>query len=391
MEITPKQRILTSLEHREPDRVPYDLGGTVDTSIHYMCYNNLVRHLGKEHLARQEQKVHFMDIVQGVVQVDPEMVERLKVDVRGFVPGSYKVGWTETVQSDGTDYYVLDSFGARWFRPKHGFYFDQKEGSFPLAKIDSVPELERFNWPVLGDEDRVKGIRDIAQELGRQYALVAGDPVGGIFAQSFRLRGYTNFYLDLAGNPDFALALMNKLTEIKMQYWDRVLDEVGDLIDIVIFEDDLGEQKRTLISPQMYRQLVKPCHARLFSFIKKKTHGRVYVLLHTDGSVYDLIPDLIEAGIDILNPIQVSCANMDSAKLKKEFGRDLVFWGGSVDTQGVLSQGRPEQVRDEVKRRLDDLAPGGGFVFAAIHNVQPEVPPENFMAMWETLQKYGGY
>jgi uroporphyrinogen decarboxylase len=141
----------------------------------------------------------------------------------------------------------------------------------------------------------------------------------------------------------------------------------------------------------MYRKLVKPHQKRVFAFIKKKLRDSGYLLMHSDGSIHALIPDLIEMGVDILNPVQVTAADMDSRRLKREFGDDLVFWGGGIDTQGTLSFGTPDEVRDEVKRRIDDLAPGGGFVFSAIHDIQPEVPPENFMAMWETLQEQGSY
>ncbi|MBW2369876.1 MAG: hypothetical protein JRH15_18550 [Deltaproteobacteria bacterium] len=257
--------------------------------------------------------------------------------------------------------------------------------------VDSIDGLKSITWPTLGTPERLVNARDVIKQLGEQYAIVAGDPVGGVFAQGFRMRGYENFYLDLAANPVFACALMDKFTEIKLQYWDAVLSEIGDLVDVVIFEDDLGEQDRPMISPKMYRELVKPRHTELFSMIKKKTDGKVKVLLHTDGSVYDLIPDIIEAGADIINPVQVSCAKMDSKTLKKDFGKDICFWGGAADSQNVLGSGTPDQVSDEVKRRLDDLAPGGGYVCASIHNIQPDVPPENFVAMWETLKAYGKY
>jgi len=389
--MTSKERVMTALVHKEPDRIPFDLGATVDTSIHYMAFNDLVRYLGKGHLAKDKEDIQFIDIVQSVVQLDSDFIREFKIDARGLVPGGYATKWNDVVKREGDDYLLLDSFGAKWFRPVDGYYFDQKPDSFPLTGISSEADIEAFSWPDLGSPERVKGLREIIKGLGEEYAIVLGDPTGGIFAQGFRLRGYTNFYLDLAGNPSLAAALMDKLTELKLHYWDKVLDEVGDLVDVVMFEDDLGQQDRTLISPQMYRELVKPRHQRLFSFVKEKTSGSARVLLHSDGSIYDLIPDLIEIGVDILNPIQVSCAKMNTHQLKKEFGSDLVFWGAGVDTQGVLAFGSPAEVRDEVKRRIDDLAAGGGFVFATIHNIQPKVPPENIMAMYETLQEYGKY
>lgn len=386
-----KERVLNTLAHKEPDRIPFDLGATVDTSIHYMAFNDLLCYLGRGHLAKEKEDTRFIDIVQSVMQLDTDFIREFKVDVRGLVPGNYGLEWGDVVHKEGDEHFLIDSFGAKWVRPADGYYFDQKPDSFPLANITSEADIEGFAWPDLGGPERLRGLRKNIEELGEEYAIVMGDPVGGIFAQSFRLRGYTNFYLDLAGNPRLAASLMGKLTDLKINYWDRVLDEAGDLIDVVMFEDDLGQQDRPLISPRMYRELVKTHHQRLFSFIKDKTSGSTRVMLHSDGSIYDIIPDLIEIGLDILNPIQVSSAKMGTGQLKKEFGSDIVFWGGGVDTQGVLVFGSRAEVRDEVRRRIDDLAPGGGFVFAAIHNIQPGVRPENIMVMWETLQKYGKY
>jgi uroporphyrinogen decarboxylase len=177
--------------------------------------------------------------------------------------------------------------------------------------------------------------------------------------------------------------------EQKLTYWERALDLFGDLIDVAKEVDDLGGQNDALISPATYRRLLKPRHRELFQFIHSRSHARVF--LHSCGSIRRLIPDLIDAGVDILNPVQVSAANMDTRELKADFGSELTFWGGGVDTQRVLCQGSTSAVRNEVRRRLDDLMPGGGFVFATVHNVQADVPPENYMAMWETLREHGEY
>lgn len=386
--MTSKERVLTALKHREPDRIPYDLGATIDTGIHHICYRNLLQYMGKEHLIKEEEQTQFMDFATGIVQIDKEIADELRVDARGIVP-SHSSSWKETVRKEGDYEVIIDGLGAKWFRPPGGYYFDQKEGSYPLAGVTSVAEIEDYDWPNLADPERVRGLREKIRELGEDHAIAIGDPFGGIFALGFRMRGYMNFYLDLAGNPSFACSLMDKFTELKIQYWDTVLSEVGDLVNVIVYEDDLGQQDRTLTSPEMYRRLVKPRHKRICSFIKQKISDSTYILLHSDGSIYDIIPDLIEIGVDILNPVQVSAANMDSKKLKKEFGDEIAFWGGGVDTQRVLSFGTPDEVVDEVKKRIDDLAPGGGFVFSTIHDIQPEVPPANIMAMWETLQSYG--
>lgn len=386
--MTSRERVLTALEHREPDRIPYDLGATVDTGIHHISYRNLLQYMGKGHLIKEEKQTEFMDLATGIVQIDKEIVDELRIDARGII-SCYPPRWEENVKKEGDYEVIVDRLGAKWFRPPGGYYFDQKEGSYPLAGMTSAAEIGDYDWPNPADPERIRGLRERVKGLGEDYAIAIGDPAGGIFALGFRMRGYMNFYLDLAGNPSFACSLLDKFTDLKIQYWDAVLNEVGDLVNVIVYEDDLGQQDRTLTSPEMYRKLVKPRHRRLFSSIRQKISDSTYLFLHSDGSIYDIIPDLIEIGVDILNPVQVNATNMDSRKLKKEFGNEIVFWGGGVDTQGVLSFGTPDEVRDEVKKRIEDFAPGGGFVLSTIHNIQPEVPPANIMAMWETLQSYG--
>jgi uroporphyrinogen decarboxylase len=183
--------------------------------------------------------------------------------------------------------------------------------------------------------------------------------------------------------------MMDKVLELKWAYWGKCLEILGDTADVVQEADDFAGQHGLLISPRTYRNLVKPRHKELFDFIHKRTKAKVF--FHSCGSVRPVIPDLIEIGVDILNPVQVSAAGMDSAELKREYGKDLTFWGGGIDTQNVLGTGTPQQVREEVRRRVEDLMPGGGFVFAAVHNIQGNVPPENIVAMWEALQEYGVY
>jgi uroporphyrinogen decarboxylase len=205
------------------------------------------------------------------------------------------------------------------------------------------------------------------------------------------MRGFENFFCDMVTNQPFAEALLEIIMEIKMCYWARALELVGPNVMMVSEADDLASQNRCLVSRELYRKLLKPRHTHLFSFIKQRARVPVKVFYHSCGAVAPLIPDLIEAGIDILNPVQVSAAGMDTAELKKQFGKELTFYGGGVDTQEVLPRGTQQQVRDEVRRRIDDLAPGGGFIFNTVHNIQADVPPGNIVAMWEALQEYGVY
>jgi uroporphyrinogen decarboxylase len=203
------------------------------------------------------------------------------------------------------------------------------------------------------------------------------------------MRGFEQYYVDLALNQDYVALMLDRLLEWKCVFWKHALEQIGDLVDIVVEADDLGGQTSPLMSPKTYRSLIQPRHKRLFSFIK--TQAPVKLFYHTCGAVRAFIPDLIDAGVDILNPVQISSPGMDLVELKHEFGRDLVFWGGGVDTQRVLGTATLEEIRQHVKRNIEALAPGGGFVFATVHDIQANVPPENIMAMWETWKTHGVY
>lgn len=219
--------------------------------------------------------------------------------------------------------------------------------------------------------------------------MIARPPGNGFLQMGAYLMGFEDWYSVLASEPAKAHWIMDKLLEIKVEFWDQVLDLAGEYIDIVCETDDLGMQNAPLISPKMYREYIKPRQQALFSFIKQKAD--VYVFLHSDGSIYDLLPDIIETGVDIINPVQLSAAKMDPIVLKKEFGKDLTFWGAGVDTQSTLPFKPPEEVRDEVRRNIEVFAPGGGFVFGPVHNIQGDVPPENIIAMWETFMELSEY
>ena len=254
-------------------------------------------------------------------------------------------------------------------------------------------DLAKYKFPDPLDPGRYEGMVARANELmnRKQVAYVLGRNAPGIFEIALWMRGFENFYCDLVANQPFAEALLDIIMEVKMKYWARALELLGPNVMIISEADDLASQNRCLVSPELYRKLIKPRHTKLFSFIKKHAQVPVKIFYHSCGAITELLPDLIESGIDILNPVQVSAAGMDTKELKKRFGKDLTFYGGGVDTQHVLPHGTPQEVRDEVKRRIDDLAPGGGFIFNTVHNIQADVPPENIMAMWETVRECGVY
>jgi uroporphyrinogen decarboxylase len=375
-----RQRVRAALDHREPDRIPFDLGGSRMTGIHVRAYAGLRDALGLPPVA-----VRVADLTQQLADVDADVADELGCDVR-FVGPRSAAGYRREMVDDGAYVTFRDEWGAGRRMPRDGgLYFDSfgapLGGEVDAAAIDGHP------WPDPVDPTRYAGMAAdasrIVEEEGR--AVLVGSICGGLTEGLFKMRGFEDGYMDLAGDPERARHVMERILEIKLAYWDRALAELGDLVDVVGEADDLGGQDRTLFAPATYRALVKPLQRELFAFIRARTDARIF--FHTCGAVRELIPDLIEIGVDILNPVQVSAAGMDGAELKREFGRDLVFWGGGVDTQRILGSGTPDEVRAEVRRRIADLRDGGGFVFAAVHNVQPNVPPANLLAMWDAWRE----
>jgi uroporphyrinogen decarboxylase len=380
-----RERVLMALNHEEPDRVPIDLGSTPVSGI---CRNSYADLLSKIGLAGRE--IPIIDILQQLAGVDEDVLEALGVDFRGIAshpPASYRL---EIV--DEGDYEALhDEWGAKLRRPKlAGHYFDRVE--YPIRE-STLDALERYPWPDPDDPSRYAGLREQAQAMrnGTPYALVGRCDMGvDILARPQWIRGYAESMLDLAANPDFAEAFLDRLTDIAVRAWGHFLAEVGEYLDVVAMFDDIGMQDRPLISPAMYRRLVKPRHARIIAAIKTRTKAKVF--FHTDGAVLDLIPDLIEIGVDILNPVQVSAKGMDdTAALKRRFGRELTFWGGACDSQRILPFGTLQEIRAETRRRIADLAPGGGYVFAPIHNLQDDVSGEKALMLYRTALEHGRY
>ena len=383
---TSRRRVETALAHREADRVPYDLGGTILTGINQHTYRRLRQHLGLPAV-----EIRIEDMHQQLALVDEDVKDRLGVDVWGLnpskVPGATPPPWTE-----GGYHKIIDEWGIEWWMPvEGGFYFDMRR--HPLEHIDTIGGLKNFKFPDPLHPARFEVMATRADELmnRRQVGYVLGRNAPGIWEIALWMRGFENFFCDMAERPEFAEALMDIICEIKMKYWARALEILGPNVMIISEADDLASQDRLLCSPAMYRRFIKPRHTKLFAHIRKCAQVPVKIFYHSCGAVKELIPDLIESGIDILNPVQVSAAGMDSKELKQRFGKDLTFYGGGVDTQDVLPHGTPQQVHDEVRRRIDDFAPGGGFIFNTVHNIQADVPAENIMAMWEALREFGVY
>lgn len=374
-----RERVLRTLDHKEPDRVPIDFGGLV-SSLHHEAYRRLVEYLGMP-----AEEVRIMDMFQQIVDAAPAIKEMFHADIVGFFP--HPGSDYEYELDEETDSFV-DEWGVVYQRPPGGFWYDLAD--HPL-KEGTIEELEALQFPDPRDPLRVEGLAQEAQDLleGTDKAVMIHAPIGGVFEQSCWLRGLESLFADMAYDRRYVEALSVRVLQWLLEFWDLVLDEVGPYIHVVELSDDLGGQHGPLFSPDLYREIYKPGHRRLCDLIHTKTDAKIF--LHSCGSIYWALPDLIESGVDIINPVQVSARDMETDRLKREFGQDIVFWGGGADVTRVLPFGTPEEVRQEVKKRVGDLAPGGGFVFASIHNIQAEVPPENIVAMFEAAYEYGRY
>ncbi len=406
--MTSRERILTALQHKEPDKIPVDLGAMMSTGIMGIAYNKLKRYLGIE-----GGRTRIYDLGQQLAEPEIEVLEIIGADVLPIVTKrslktSESEKWKKSELPDGSPCEVPEWFnpellpdGSRVLRdetgritsrmPKNGYYFDGVD--HPLGNVSTLKELEKNLENLLygpADEETLKDLHERVKHLYEttDYALMLNG-AGGIYEWAQGLRGWDKFMMDLAGNEEFAAGLLDKLVDAHIKRLEKILPAVEGYVQIVQTGDDLGMQDSPQLSPKSYREVVKPRHKRLYQYIKE--HSNAYLFLHTCGSVYEFIPDFIEMGIDALNPVQVSAKDMDTKRLKREFGNDITFWGGGCDTQRVLPFGTPEEVEEEVKRRIGDLAPGGGFVFTQVHNIQSDVPPENIMAMYEAVKKYGRY
>jgi uroporphyrinogen decarboxylase len=382
--MTPRERVLRALNHDVPDRVPIDLGGN-QTGIHKNAFQKLALYLGLP------DEVEIMDAVQQLARPSERMLERFHVDTRYVAAGpasTWKGGIVRSERGGRVWHDLTDEFGIRWSMPDdQQLYMDIT--LHPLAGA-SVKEVRDYAWPKGDDPSRFAGLRERALRLRRDtpYAVVSGIS-GVIYEMCWYLRGLEQWFCDLLTDPGFCEAMLDQTLNYWLDWFRLFLDEAGDVVDVIMIGDDLAGQDGPLFNPAIYRRLVKPRHRRLVEYIRSRTKAKVWY--HTCGSCAAFIPDLIDNGIDILNPVQISARHMDPFELKRRFGRDLVFWGGGCDSQRVLPRGTPSEVAENVRRNLEALGPGGGYVFNNIHNIQGEVPPENIVALFDTAYEYGFY
>lgn len=379
-----RDRALATLNHKETDCIPFDLGGMAQSGIHRTAYINLRRFL-----KLPEKEVHLLNIITQVARQDKDFNERLKIDTQ-IVYGRWANSKEVTLRNEGNYYTYTDEWGIGHRIPKiGGHYYDLYAHPLNINNVDEG--LKTYIWPDPTDPKRFAGLEEeikCAKKYKKLIVLMGLCP--GIVEMYSWLRGFANFYIDLVTKPKIVEYFLDKMVELKAAYWKYILNKFGQHIDVVNEADDMAGQNSMLFSPETYRKLVKPYHRALFSTIKKVA-PHVKILFHTCGAIRPIIPDLIEVGIDILNPIQIGAKGMNSIELKKDFGKDLSFWGGGVDTQNVLEKGKPQEIRNHVRRNIEALASEGGYVFSTDHIIQPNVSPENIMVMWDTFQKYKKY
>ncbi len=385
--MTSRERVLKALNHEEPDRVPYDLAGTHVTGIANGAYEALRAYLG---LPPREPQ--WLDVVQQVVVPHDDVMARFQVDTRGLYPlTSHNWDVYEKLEDGGANWVYHDEWGmTQHFPREQGHWFSIVEHPLASAPPESA-SIDGHAWPNAVDPARVAGLRAQAvafREAG--HCVVIKGLCAGIFEMAQRIRGMENAMMDPLVYPEMSDRLYGKLADLKIAFWEMALAELGDVVDVVVENDDYGTQQSQLISHEQFRQFLRPHLKRVFAAIKQVAPN-VRLFFHSCGNVRPFLPDFIEDGVDILNPVHTSAQGMEPVALKRDFGDAITFWGGGVETQSVLPNGTPEEVREDVKRNVEALAPGGGYLFNTVHNIQSEVPPENIVAMWEALQEFGRY
>jgi len=369
--MTHRERVLAALSHKEPDMVPIDLGSTRDSSIVVEGYERL-----KEHFGVEAENVLTSRMMQ-VVDVDERILEALDIDTRGVFPPTPP----DVILSEGC---YRDEWGVERVKPPGSFYYDQR--TFPLAGDITVSDIVRHPWPDPHDPIRRRGLKERVRQIRDETGCAAVlNLQSGFVHTSQYLRGFEDWFLDFARDRRLLETLFDAVLDVSLAICKELLEEVGSEVDVLMASDDLGLQDGLMVSPEAYRELIKPRHKRYFQLMHDMSPGKVF--FHTCGSVVDILDDLVEIGVDVLHPVQVSAAGMNPARLKKRWGDKLAFWG-AIDTQRVLPFGSVDDVRAEVERRIGELGLGGGYVLGAVHNIQPDVPTENLLTMYGHAREY---
>jgi uroporphyrinogen decarboxylase len=382
--MTSRQRVLAAINHQVPDRVPIDLGGN-QTGIHKFAYQDLIRHLGIE------DELTIMDAVQQLARPCEAVLERFHVDTRYIAAGAGEGFQGEIVKNlrGGKLWHDLtDEFGVVWSMPdNHPYYMDISHS--PLATA-TLKDLKDYPFPRGDDPARFATIRQQALRIRNETpsAVISGI-CGVVYEICWYMRGLEQWYMDMLQQPEFCEAFLDRTLKFWLDWFRLFLDEVGDLVDVIMIGDDLAGQTGPLFRPDFYRRVVKPRHQQLVEYIRSRTQAKIWY--HTCGACQTFIPDLLDNGVQILNPVQISAQDMEPSALKEKYGRELVFWGGAIDAQRILPRATPGAVRQAVRANLEAFKPGGGYVFNNVHNIQAGIPPENIVALYDAAYEFGFY
>jgi uroporphyrinogen decarboxylase len=384
MTMTSRERVLTAINHEQPDRMPLVIGVNNATGIKMKPYKGI-----KDIAGIQAPDNYIYDWPElGTAEIDEETMRRLHCDVRGVLDlEPENVRKRNRERDPHSD--CIDSWGSGQTEITPGNWFP---GIHPLAEAKTIEDLESYQgWPDMSDPSRIAHVRETARRLAEenQFAIMATPWLLFPFERAHAMQGMEPYLLNMAMEPDFARAMLEKIADHCKQLMGHFLEELGDNVDIIKIGDDLGTQNSLMISQKMYRDILKPIHADFISFIKSRTEAKI--LFHSCGDVASLIGDFIDIGVDILNPIQTSTGSIsDLPSLKKRFGKNMVFCGG-IDSHRILPFGSVEEVRQEVRRVMQALGPGGGCMIGAVHTVMNDVPPENVLAMVDAVEEFGRY
>ena len=379
-----RERMLLALNHKQGDRIPLDIGGMAQSGMHHKAYAAL-----REYYGLERKEPELINIITQAARIDEELMDKMGTDAR-VVYGKWASPEINIPRIEG-NYKVFENEFAVGFRmpADGGLYYDIV--SHPLDKDDLQEALASYAFPDPNEDWRFGVLihdTKAARERGKLTVLMGMCP--GIYEVGSWLRGFERYLMDMLTEPENIGKLTDILSEMKAQYWEKALSIVGDYIDVINEADDMASQKSLMFSIATYRKLIKPYHTRIFNRAKKAA-PHIKCMFHSCGAVRELIPDLIEAGVEILNPVQYGADGMDLKLLKKNFGKDIVFWGGGIDTQSVLQNGTVCEIKNEVKKNIEILGADGGFVFSPVHIIQSGVSPENIVAMIEAVQEFGKY
>ncbi len=410
-----RERILATLHHKQPDCVPVDLGAHGSSGISFVAYHNLINHIGMQHLPNR-----VSDVVQQLTQPPMELLDHFGVDVldvgRHFnntpgywhkvellegIPTEYPHWFKPVKQNDGSWLAANKSGEYIGKMPVGATFFDQlifpwKDG-YPKDFSKMGDDMNRAVWGGFGftpydwiDEPNFWEILrektfDLRSKTDKALLLSVGC---NLFEHGTFLRRIDNFLMDLYLEPSKVHAFLDALMERHLDFLSKVCNTVGDIVDILKFGDDLGTNSGPFFPVETYREFFKPRHTELCDYVKKNSSA--HTMLHCCGGIYELIPELIDAGFEVINPVQISAINMEPEKLKREFGKDITFWGGGCDTKTILNNASPQQVKNHVKQNIEVFYKDGGFVFNQVHNIMPDVPPQNVVAMFEAVQEFNG-